>query len=451
MVAFLNAADIDEQRNELVAEITAIIETAKAEDRELSDDESARIDEIQGPDGKGGLLNKLDQDYDRKTAIENRKKEIVKNRVAAGDVPQPLEAQADAGDEMTNVVVPAKAKSVSTLKGFTDDRDAYASGQFLAAIAGNKWAKDWCEDHGFRNAMSEGTDSAGGYTVPTPLSNAIIRLVEMYGVFRQNARVVPMTADTLLVPRRTAGLTVYYPAENNAITPSDLTFAQATLTAQMYSQLALMSTQLNEDSAVSMADLVAQEFAYGFAVAEDTNGFTGDGTGTYASVTGLASALHANVTNTADSGEVTVASLDFGDYEATKALVSVLPGQRNKWYVNNTTYQTSMASLMNAAGGNTIATLESGTNGRSFLGDEVVISQVLPDDGADNIVAYYGDLSLAATLGNRRDVSISVLRELYAASNQIGFVATERPAITVHETGETAGQRPMACLKLAAS
>lgn len=446
MVSFLSAAEIDEQRNELIARMEAIVETAKDAGRDLTDDEQSEIDQIQDKD-----LPEADAKFDRFSKLEARTRAKVDAKIDSGQISLPVDGDQSEDSAIASIKVPAKARANRDLKAFTDEKEAYASGQFLAAIAGNQYAKQWCTDHGFRNAMSEGTDTAGGFTVPTPLSNAIIRLVEEYGVFRRYARVVPMTADTLLVPRRTAGLTVYYPAENAAITPSDLTFAQATLTAQMYSQLALMSTQLEEDSVISMVDLIAQEFAYGFSVAEDTNGFTGDGTGTYASVTGLSDALHANVTKTADSGEVTVASLDFADYEATKALVSVLPGANNRWYVNSTTWETSMASLMNAAGGNTIATLASGQTSRMFLGDEVVVSQVLPGDGASNIVAYYGDLSLTATLGSRRDVSIAVLRELYAASNQVGMVATERPAITVHETGQTAGQRPMAALKLAAS
>ena len=127
------------------------------------------------------------------------------------------------------------------------------------------------------------------------------------------------------------------------------------------------------------------------------------------------------------------------------------PGIQPAWYVNSTTYATSMAALMNAAGGNTIASLEGGVSGARFLGYPVRYSQVLDGDGASNVVAYFGDLSMAATMGNRRDVTVRTLMERYADTDQIGVVATARSAITVHEVGDGSNAGPLVALKLAAS
>ena len=448
MSCFLNAAEIDERRNELIDEASAIVEVARDEKRDLTDDETSRIDAIQGSDGKGGELGKLDADYNRVKAIEDRR------AVKAAERAQPLVVDAGGIDNPLDAIrVPASCMINSNRKQFQGNDGAkagYASGLWLASIAGNQWASDKLDSMGIRNAMSEGTNSAGGFTVPDPLSAEIIRLVEEYGVFRQFARVVPMTSDTLAVPRRTGGLTVYYPGEGAAITPSDLTFAQATLTAAKYTALTQMSTELNEDSVISMAALIADEIAYAFAVAEDTNGFKGDGTGTYASITGLSSALLAGATQDADSGETTVASLDLADYHAVVAKTPKYPGANNRWFVNSATWANSMQPLAYAAGGNTVDNIAGGM-AMSFLGYPVTITQVLDDDGASNYVAYFGDLSLAATMGNRRDISIKTLNELYAASDQIGIVATGRSAITVHEVGTASVGGPINALKLAAS
>ncbi len=439
---FQSAADIDEQRTELIDRMTAIVDVAKSENRDLSADEEADIDRIQAE------LPKLDSKHDRQTKVEAYSAKRAGQKADQLAVPQSTEET----DALVNAVkLPATARKPRNLKCFGNEFEtAYGSGMWLAARAGNHKARQWCFDHGWMNAMSEGTDSAGGYTVPSPLAEMIIRLVEEYGIARQYLRVVPMTSETLDVPRRTGGLTVYYPGEAAAITASDLTFAQATLTAKKYAAYAIMSTELAEDSVISMADLVATEIAYAFAVAEDTNTFTGDGSAGMGSVTGFENALQAGSIYDADSGETSVTDLDFADYEGVMGLLPRYPGARNAWFVNSKTFATSMQSLMNAAGGNTISDLEAGSNPR-FLGYPVVISQVLPDDGASNVVAYFGDLSMAATMGTRRALTIQTLRELLAVNDQIGIIATQRNAVTVHEVGDGSNAGPVVGLKLAAS
>ena len=444
---YLTTAEIDEQRNTLVTEMESIVNVAKEDNRDLTEDEETRVADI-----TDNLLPKLDKQFDQRKKVEDRISQKIDAKLDSGELAIPAENKASKEvDPLASVVVPAVAKSRRSLKAFSSERAAYAFGHWLAASAGREKSRQWCIDNGFMNAMSEGTDSAGGFTVPDPLSAEIIRLVEQYGVFRQYARVVPMAADTLAVPRRTGGLTVYYPGENTEITSSDVTFAQANLTAKKYSALALMSSELDEDSVISMADLIADEIAYSFAVAEDTNGFKGDGTSTYASITGLENALLAGSVYDADSGETTVASLDFADYEAVIGMLPQFAGIQPAWYVNSKTYATSMCALMNAAGGNTIATLQDGATEMQFLGYPVRFSQVLDGDGASNVVAYFGDLSMAATMGNRRNVSIRTLLERYADKDQIGVVATARSAITVHEVGTASVAGPMIALKLAAS
>jgi HK97 family phage major capsid protein len=51
--------------------------------------------------------------------------------------------------------------------------------------------------------------------------------------------------------------------------------------------LTLMSSELDEDAAVSIGDILVGEMAYAFANSEDTAGFSGDGTSTYHGVVGL--------------------------------------------------------------------------------------------------------------------------------------------------------------------
>ena len=446
---YKNLNDYKEERAELIAQSEAIIENAKQEDRELLADEQAQIDDI--------IENKLPANeafIKREENINRLKNESLKARIASGDIVVPGGNQ-EQDAPLANVRVPASVAIPANRKAFQNDvKGGYVSGLWLAALFGNRWAKNRLADVApqFANAMSEGSNSAGGFLVPDPLANEIIRLVENAGVFRQNARVVPMSSDTLAVPRRTAGLTVYYPGEGSSITASDLTFAQASISAVKYATISVMSTELNEDSVIGMSALIAKEIAHGIAVAEDTNGFVGDGTSNFGSITGVASALAAGSKVQAASGKTAVGNLVLADYHAAQAAQLQVPGAQNRWYVHSSVFYNSMAPLMSTAGGNTVADIANGVVPR-FLGSEVVFTQVLPDSdaAADSLIAYYGDLSLAATMGSRREVSVKILNELFAASDQIGIQATSRSGITVHEVGSASAGGPLIGVQLAAS
>lgn len=439
------AKQLHEEILDLSASVEAICAVAESENRELSSDEQAEADKL--------IARKeaiSESELPRAQKFDAIRKEAKARFQASAATRENLNEGAD----YPTWKLPASAR-VQKSKYFASNEDAYLSGQFLAAMFGNKQSRQWCADHGvidIKAAMSEGSNAAGGFTVPDPLSATIINLQEEYGVFQRNTRVLPMTSDTLAFPRLTAGLTVYYPGENTAITASDLTFAQGTLTAKKYTALSLMSSELSEDSLIDMAGLVANDMARRFATAIDTNAFLGDGTGTYASVTGFASALHENSQIEAATGNISFATLDLTDFELAIAAVPVYPGAMNKWYISSYGYWASMARLMDAAGGNTITDLGSGPV-RTFLGYPVEFAQVLPGSGAGVgvKVAYFGDLSLASTMGLRRNITMATSTDVKFVEDQIAIRAIGRYAITVHEGTAASPVGPVVALELAAA
>ena len=58
------------------------------------------------------------------------------------------------------------------------------------------------------------------------------------------------------------------------------------------------------------------------------------------------------------------------------------------------------------------------------------INEYMPSDGSadlsNKVIVLYGDFKKACFLGDRRGITIQVLRELYAASGQISVLGTER-------------------------
>lgn len=346
--------------------------------------------------------------------------------------------QVDAKPGWERIAIPAKAAFCKS-RFFDNDREAYFSGLFLCASAGNDLAKAKLSESGYslkgaRNDMATAPGNAGGFAVPEPMAATIIRLVEEAGVARRSLQNIPMTSSTLDVPKRDGGLTVYYPGEGQNITNSDITFGQVNLVAKKYAVLALMSTELEEDAIISMVDLVVEEIAYAIAVAEDTNSFLGDGTAAFNGITGIANALNAGAQLNLNANWGAQTLDEFTDAVAALPLYS---GMRPAWYVNHSGFAASMQRLMYTTGGNTTDNVAAGTPAQ-FLGFPVYFTQVLPglNAVAGDLTVVLGDLRLGGYMGIRRSLTIKVLNELYAASDQVGIVATSRSDTQIFDVGD---------------
>jgi HK97 family phage major capsid protein len=78
----------------------------------------------------------------------------------------------------------------------------------------------------------------------------------VYGKFRKNAMVLPITSDKAIVPRVTSDLTVYAPGEGQTITASDIGFDQVRLNVIKLACLCAVSNELNEDAIIGVGEIV---------------------------------------------------------------------------------------------------------------------------------------------------------------------------------------------------
>jgi HK97 family phage major capsid protein len=410
---------------ELGDEMEAIGAVAETEGRDLTqldrDNLAALSSEFESLTGTISTL---------KAAVETADK-LAASREAAIIPTQPKAAER----------LPAKCKRMKS-KYFENTADCYAAGQWiLATFANNRNAIQYCRDHGIGNnfsaAMEGGTDSAGGYTVPDLMSATIIELVESWGVYRQHSRNIMMASDTQLVPKLAQSMTVVFPGEGQAITPSDLTFDQVQLILVKMASLGIFSTELNEDSVISMTDLLTRDIARMFAYQEDLNGFLGDGTGTYGGQTGIKNALLAGAQVVQTGTAATAwAELTLADYQSAAGKLKEFGGISPVWFMSRYGYYNSVLNLLNTAGGTDMRQMEEG--GRMmFLGYPVVFTQVLPGEttAADDLLVVLGDLDLGSYLGTGRNVALRTLTELYAASDQLAVMGTLRSIVNVHDVG----------------
>lgn len=400
------------------------------------------------------------------STIGDLKKQLARVE-AAEELQRSLATPSAASTETERPKAPASArKRYSKLIAFKDhvgpgnvqvraEDEAYTVGMWLkAALFRHEGATEWCKNHGIaiNRAQSEGVDSAGGFLVPEEMMASIIDLREQYGVFRQQATIVPMGRDTMNWPRRTGGLTAYFVGENVAITESSATWDNVQLTAKKIGVLTRFSTELDEDAVISVADWLTNEIAYAMASKEDDCGFNGDGTSTYGGIRGL-TVLGVNSSTaggqvTAATGHDTYAEIDGSDITSLMGKLPLYAMKNAKFYTSQTGFAVMFERLISAAGGNSIATLGGEIQYR-YLGFPIVISQKLSlstSTLSGAVMLMFGDLRLAAAMGERRQVTIRRSDERYFDQDQIGILGTERVDVNVHDCGTASVAGPIVFL-----
>jgi HK97 family phage major capsid protein len=393
-----------------------------------------------------------------KERFEQLKRQLVRVEEAekiAANLAMPVPGQ----DRLCPLAPPSAHKLYGKLKHFVNREingqtvlaldQAYTAGMwFKATLMDNAEAKEWCKSRGvpIHKAQGEGVDSAGGFLVPEELLANIIILREMFGVFRQECQVVPMGSDTLNWPRRTGGLTAYFTGENQSVTESQAAWDNINLTAKKLGVLTRMSTEIEQDAVVAIADWLVGEIAYAFASKEDDCGFNGDGTSTYGGMRGIAPIM---IDGNHTAGQYTVSSATWSsmvvkDFAGVMGKLPQYAIAGAKWYMSQQAFYSIAAKTFAEAGGNRVDTLSEDVKHR-ILGFPVVFAQKLPvtTPGSGKCMFFFGDLAKATALGERRGVTIKRSDHRYFENDQVGLLGTERFDINCHDLGDTSNAGPL--------
>lgn len=343
-------------------------------------------------------------------AMKEEMQKSIRREVAArlDAMPRGLSAVANLDERpWERVFAPA-----NKVKSFSSKEMAWKFGTWCMATMGHAKSVEKCKQHGIQiKAHVEGVNSLGGFLVPDEMAAELITLREQYGVFRRNAKVYRMAADTLRIPRKNTGLTAYWVGEAVAGTESTMGFDSVQLVAHKLTALTTVSNELLEDSVIDLASDVANEIAYQFAYKEDDAGFNGDGTSSYGGIVGLANALTDTTYQISDSGQSAYGNITAANVGTAIGLLPAWAGQRSnvKIFCNKSTYHAVFERLALGAGGATAAEVSGGLREPRFFGYPVEFSQAIAytPSTLDSVVAYIGDLSQACYLGDRRATAIA--------------------------------------------
>jgi HK97 family phage major capsid protein len=351
-------------------------------------------------------------------------------------------------------------KSHNNLRAFKDAETAYRAGMHIKGhVFGDAEARRWCKDHGVESRVQAGgVNSLGGVLVSPEMSNEIIRLVEEYGAFPQYARRVNMNSDTLVIARRTGGLAARPVGENVEVTASDVTFDNIELSAKIWGVANRVPNSLLEDSIIDLADAMAVEVAQAYAEAFDNAGFIGDGTSAYHGVEGIATkivkpAFSASVV-TATNNQ-TFGALTMGNFTDMVARLPLYARRNAAFMISPAGWGSAMLRLAmlpggsSGPGGNSTSDVATGF-GERFLGYPVRLVHSMESrltGTTAGVACLFGDLSQAATFGERRAISIKTASERYIELDQTLTFATTRNAMVVHDLGSTTKSGPVVALK----
>lgn len=343
-------------------------------------------------------------------------------------------------------------------KGHNAEYNAYLSGQFIRATFFKDYRADkWLQQnisHDWRNAMSEGTNSAGGYLVPSQMLQTIIDNREEYGVFRRECNVVQMGSDTLDWPRVASRISASFTTESTAGTESQAAFSSIKLVAKKAYAFTAFSSELSEDAVISLGDYVADGLAYAFALLEDQCGFIGDGSVTYDGIHGIVDKFTDNTTFAGyvdcASGHDSVSEIDNADITNLMGKLPMYALNGAKFYCSQVVAAGVFGRLKATAGGNSIQSLGGGIWG-DYLGYPVVVTQTMTSTTtatALNNVPFlmFGRLDRACTMGERRGVRIQQSEHYRFPQDQVCVMGTERFDINVHDIGDATNAGPVVAL-----
>ena len=129
-----------------------------------------------------------------------------------------------------------------------------------------------------RRALSEGSDSAGGYTVPDVLSAQLIDLARAQSVvMRAGAQTVPLTSDRNNIAKLLSDPVPGWRAEAGGVAESDPTFGLVSMVPRSLAVFTKVSAELMEDS-LNLATELPRVLAAAMAVELDRAALLGTGT-----------------------------------------------------------------------------------------------------------------------------------------------------------------------------
>ena len=268
------------------------------------------------------------------------------------------------------------------------------------------------------NALQEGTDSEGGYLVPDEFEHTLVEALESENIFRKLAHIINTSSGDRKIPVVASKGTASWVDEEGSITESDDAFGQVSIGAYKLGTLIKVSNELLNDSVFDLEAYIAKEFGRRIGAKEEDAFFNGNGSGKPTGIFDSTAGAQVGITTASISAITADEIIDL--FYSLGA-----PYRKNAvWVLNDATVKA--VRKLKDGNGNYLwqPALTSGTPDM-LLGRPVYTSNCVPTIASGAKVIAFGDFSYY-WIAYRQGRVFKKLNELYAATDQTGFVATQR-------------------------
>lgn len=372
--------ELKQLRAKAITEMRSILDTADAEGRPLSADETQKYDRIES-------------DVDGFTStIDRREKQTAAEKMLATS---PAEAR-------------VSSKALTKAERLDSDEYRNAFDKYLRygpnALMGDE-----------SRALQEGTNSEGGFLTETILERRLVETLKQVNIMRQLATVIQTSSDRNIPVESTVG-TASWTAEEAAYSESDSAFTQVSLSAYKVGTIMKISDELMQDSVFNMSDYIGRNFGRRIGELEEAAFVAGDGS---SKPTGATSGASAGVTAAAVGAVTSNEILDLA-YSLKRQY------RRNgAWLFHDSTIK-AIRQLKDSNGQYLWQPALTAGEPDTLAGRPVWASYDMPEMATGNIAGLFGDFAMGYIIADRGATSFLRLNELYAANGQVAIRASRR-------------------------
>lgn len=291
-----------------------------------------------------------------------------------------------------------------------------------------------------QKALSEGSDTAGGFLVPPDVQAEVLSRTAQMSVFRQRASVRTTSRDKMefpaVAPHATSG-SIYssgfvgtWVGETPAFTETDPAFQKFEINIRKIRVATKLSNDFVADAATNVLSFLATDGGRNMALVEESGFIAGDG-GPYQPMGILNTGLTTFDVEGSTSNTISNTTSNAGSAPKIVAGTYTLPSQYagNASWIMRRAIEGKVRGLVDGMGRPMWPALTGSGFAQApadLVGAPVYNSDFMPTDGVDgNKVMLYGDLS-NYIIAQRAQVTSTILRERFADTDQIGIILWER-------------------------
>lgn len=268
------------------------------------------------------------------------------------------------------------------------------------------------------NALQVGTDSEGGYLAPDEFEQTLVEALEEENIFRKLAHVIQTSSGDRKIPVVATKGTASWVDEEAAIPESDPAFGQVSIGAYKLATMLKVSEELLNDSVFDLESYIAKEFGRRMGSKEEEAFLIGDGTGKPTGIFQTVGGGEVGVTAASDKAVTADELIDL--FYSLRA-----PYRKNAVFIMNDATVKLIRKLKDNTGQYLWQPALTAGTPDTILNRPVYTSSFAPLAEGGALTIAFGDFSYY-WIADRQGRSFQRLNELFAATGQVGFKATQR-------------------------